>query len=228
MLGAGTCLAPVLRAGARAGLDLSGEDRILALLAATHHQPIEPLFLTKLGRASKLWALGEKSLAHIHLIHCGLPAIESEEQAFRLFLADGLIAEGYPPAALSKALGFDLPQGLCKYSPDQPRDDHGRWTASAESSGGPGGFSLTYADETGDPGGSDVPITYVSSSDPGKDREKDDPLYEERRAFGEETPEEDLRHGRPIDPMGPTAFPFAGGRRRRRPARPPARSRLIL
>jgi hypothetical protein len=51
--------------------------------------------------------------------------------AFRIFLADGLMAAGYSPRDLCKALGFDLPVGLKKYSPDQPRDERGRWTSTS-------------------------------------------------------------------------------------------------
>jgi len=135
MLGAGTCVAPMRRDGGDAGgLDLSGEDRILALLAAAFSAPVNAAVLVKLRHASALWAQGDKSLAQIHLEHLRLPKLETEEQAFRLFLADQLIASGYSPRGLCKVLGFDLPKGLRKFDSDQPRDDHGRWA-----SGGGGG-----------------------------------------------------------------------------------------
>jgi hypothetical protein len=92
----------------------------------------------KLRRAAELWAQGDKCLAQIHLEHLRLPKLESEEQAFRLFLADRLIASGYPPRGLCEALGFDLPEGLAKYNPDEPRDDHGRWTTGGASGGSTG------------------------------------------------------------------------------------------
>jgi hypothetical protein len=79
-------------------------------------------------RASELWARGEKTLAHIHLAQCRLPKLETDEQAFRLFLADRLMTAGYSPQELCKALGFDLPGGLSKYRRDQPRDRRGRWS----------------------------------------------------------------------------------------------------
>jgi len=63
------------------------------------------------------------------LEHLRLPKLENGEQAFRLFLADQLIASGHSPQGLCKALGFDLPKGLRKFDSDQPRDNHGRWTS---------------------------------------------------------------------------------------------------
>jgi hypothetical protein len=130
VLGAGTSVAPMRRDGEGAEtLDLSGEDRILALLAAAFSAPVNAAVLTKLQHASTLWTQGDKSLAQIHLEHLRLPKLENGEQAFRLFLADHLIASGHSPRDLYKVLGFDLPKGLRKFSPDQARDDHGRWTS---------------------------------------------------------------------------------------------------
>ena len=68
MLGAGTCVASMRRGGGDAGrLDLSGEDRILALLTVTFSAPVSAALLVKLRHASKLWGQGDKSLAQIHL-----------------------------------------------------------------------------------------------------------------------------------------------------------------
>jgi len=132
VLGAGTLVAPVRRGGGDT-LDLSGEDRILALFAVAFSDPVNPAVLGKLRRAGELWAQNEKCLAQIHLEHLRLPKLDSEEQAFRLFLADRLIASGHSPRELCKALGFALPEGLKKYNPDEPRDDHGRWTTGGAS-----------------------------------------------------------------------------------------------
>ncbi len=129
VLGAGTSVARMRHDGEGAEtLDLSGDDRILALLTVAFSAPVKAAVLVKLRRASELWAQGDKSLAQIHLEHLRLPKLENGEQAFRLFLADQLIASGHPPQGLCKDLGFDLPEGLRKFSPDQARDDHGRWT----------------------------------------------------------------------------------------------------
>ena len=163
VLGAGTVLAPMSRDGGDT-LDFSGEDRILALLAAAYSAPVNPAVLGKLRRAAELWAQGEKCLAQIHLAHLRLPKLESEEQAFGLFLADQLIASGHSPRELCKALGFDLPQGLKKYNPDEPRDDHGRWTT--------GGASGTEAAAT-----STQPAT-AADADSGPDLNPADMSYE--------------------------------------------------
>ena len=125
---------PMRRGGGDAGrLDLSGEDRILALLAAAFSAPVNAAVLVKLRHASALWAQGDKSLAQIYLEHLRLPKLETEEQAFRPFLADQLIASGHSPRDLCKVLGFDLSKGLRKFDSDQPRDDHGRWTSGGGS-----------------------------------------------------------------------------------------------
>ena len=87
-------------------LDLSGEDRILALLAAAFSAPVNAAVLVKLRHASELRTQGDKCLAQIHLEHLRVPKLDGEEQAFRLFLADHLIASGHFPRDLCKALGF--------------------------------------------------------------------------------------------------------------------------
>ena len=220
MLGAGTSVAPMRRDGEGVEtLDLSGEDRILALLTVAFSAPVNAAVLVKLRRASELWAQGDKSLAQIHLEHLRLPKLENGEQAFRLFLADQLIASGHSPRGLCKVLGFKLPKGLRKFSPDQARDDHGRWTSggaggdagSAEGSSARGASSRSHTYANGSAGANNN-IILVSVEDPQKERDKDGPLYEERRDLGEETPEEDERHGRPINPMGSTPFPVPGPR----------------
>jgi hypothetical protein len=157
-LGAGTILAPMRRDGTGAeGLDLYGEDRILAALTATFLASVDVALLAKLRHASDLWSRGEKSLAQIYLTQLSLPRID-EPQAFQLFLADRLMASGFSPRELCKQLGFELPAGLKKYSPDQPRVPAGNGRASGRfgstggsAGGGPatasGGGHLSYAEE---------------------------------------------------------------------------------
>jgi hypothetical protein len=78
MLGAGTCVAPMRRGGGDAGrLDLSGEDRILALLTVAFSAPVNAALLVKLRHASALWAQGDKSLAQIHLEQLRLPKLKT-------------------------------------------------------------------------------------------------------------------------------------------------------
>ncbi|ACK51924.1 hypothetical protein Msil_3013 [Methylocella silvestris BL2] len=186
-----TVLTPLRREGRGASLDVSGEDRALALLRVGFAAPVDARILSKLLRAGRLFAKGEKALAQIHLAQLGLPQI-SAEQAFRLALADRLIANGFDPDALCKSLGFDLPAGLKKFGPDQPRDDHGRWTSGA--AGVAEGRSIS-------PGGPH-----------GGDKSEDDKLDDFKSKFEEESLQADVQHGRPIDPLGPPPFPFAGPR----------------
>ncbi len=208
-----TILAPLRRNAAGVEtLDLSGEDRILAALTAAFLAPVDAALLGKLRRACALWTLGEKSLAQIHLAQLRLPPVGADE-ALRLHLADRLMAEGFAPRELCKELGFELPAGLKKYSPDQPRDEQGRWTDGA---GGGGSSSAVVSNDVRE-GRS------VSPGGPhGGEDSEEDKLDAERRALGEEPPEEDQRHGRPIDPLGPTPLPVGGTRPSHRRVRPQA------
>jgi hypothetical protein len=126
-----------------------------------------------------------------------LPRLD-EAQAFRLFLADRLIAEGFSPRELCKALGFELPESLKKYSPDQPRDDHGRWTVGE-------GSSATR------PAVTEGRSASIGGHRGGEDSE-DDKLEDFNAKLEEDSPQEDLEHGRPTDPLGPTPVPVAGPR----------------
>ncbi|MGO9672977.1 MAG: hypothetical protein ACLPSF_02210 [Methylocella sp.] len=146
--------------------------------------------------ASDLWSRGEKSLAQIYLTQLRLPEL-AEPQAFRLFLADRLMASGFSPRELCKQLGFALPFGLRKYSPDQARDGRGRWTSGSDFGSASSGD--VQEGRSVSPGGHH-----------GGEESEDDKLDQFKAKLGETTPQEDLEHGRPIDPMGPTPFPFPG------------------
>jgi hypothetical protein len=209
VLGAGTILAKMARDESRAPLlSLDDEPRICALLSTGFEKPAGPRLLTKIRRACEIWNEGEKALAHIHLAQAGLPPC-GEEDALRLFAADELLESGVTPDTLMKAQGFDpAPLALLKYNPDQPRvpaghgRDGGRWTSDAAS----GSEGITAAPEArGGPqpstGRADASIILVSN-----EKERD---YDERRARGEESPKEDIEHGRgvPLLPEGPLALP---------------------
>ncbi|MHB8884620.1 MAG: MalT transcriptional regulator family protein [Methylovirgula sp.] len=99
------------------------EARLLALLSAVYGRQISPRVMHHIARASEQWRRGDKALAHIELAFARLPRLETREDAFRLFLADNLLAHGMTPKRLSRALGFD-PQ-LLKYDPNQPREPAG-------------------------------------------------------------------------------------------------------
>ncbi|MDQ6703759.1 MAG: hypothetical protein M3Z96_12000 [Pseudomonadota bacterium] len=90
---------------------------------------------------AKHWQGGDKCLAAIHLAQIGLPDI-GEDAAYRLSLAAELIGAGAAPRELAQELGFDLPAGLLKYNPDQPRvpvgsgKESGEWTSSGDAGSG--------------------------------------------------------------------------------------------
>lgn len=189
-LGAGMLLA---ERGASGALDLCDRERLHALLAVCYGAPPAGA-AQKLARADAVYMSGDACLAHVHLAQLGLPPID-ERQAFAGFLADRLLKAGLAPAALEKALGLEREERFGKYDPDQPRDERGRWT-----SGGAGSADAEPAVREGrsvSPGGPE-----------GGDKSEDEKLYEERRELGETTPEEDRRHGRPIDPLGTTPLPL--------------------
>ncbi|WP_041777988.1 hypothetical protein [Beijerinckia indica] len=130
-LGAGTFLSK-MRAD-RSGQDklhLADERRILAMLSTAYEQPVDPYALTKIRRAVELWNGGEKALGTIHLAFVRLPPCTARA-SLRLFAAEQLMESGLAPETLMKCQGFDTAPLFLKYRPDQPRDDHGRWTSDA-------------------------------------------------------------------------------------------------
>jgi hypothetical protein len=117
------------------GPDLALKDneaRILALLAVAYWRPVSPAVLGHLRRAAKALARGEAALAGIHVAHAGLEKLDQDEGiAFRLFAAERLLDAGVSPRDLMAGLGLDpWPLDMLKanFDPDEPRDDHGRWT----------------------------------------------------------------------------------------------------
>ncbi|MGP0059378.1 MAG: hypothetical protein ACLPID_08850, partial [Beijerinckiaceae bacterium] len=61
----------------------------------------------------------------IELAFARFPRLETSEDAFRLFLAEDLLAKGMTPRRLTRELGFD--PRLLKYDPNEPRGPDGRW-----------------------------------------------------------------------------------------------------
>lgn len=134
-LGCGTVL--VRMAMTRSG-DLclaidADQERLLALLSAAYARQVDPAVVKQIKRASAQWQRGEKANAHIELAFARLPRLRPGEDAFRLFLAEDLLAQGMTPRSLARQLGFD--PTLLKYDPDQPRvpvgsgRQSGRWTS---------------------------------------------------------------------------------------------------
>ncbi|MBO0732943.1 MAG: hypothetical protein J2P49_01200, partial [Methylocapsa sp.] len=194
------------RGATRVALD--DEPCVLALLATALERPVEPYLLAKIRRACELWNEGEKALAHIHLAHAGLPICD-EERALRLFAADEILESGVTQQALLKAQGFN-PELLSfeKYNTEQPRvpagngRESGQWTSN---SAGTSGGGVEGRSGASDGASADNSITVAS--------DEKDKSYEDRRARGEESPKEDIEHGRgvPLLPDGPLALPPGEG-----------------
>ena len=208
-LGRGTVLARMTQeAPPRLAVD-GAEERILTLLSAALGKSVPLRLLDNLRRASEQWSRGDKCLAHIHLAFTGLPQI-GEDGATRLVLADEALAKGASPRALLKALGLDsTPLDALKFNPDQPRvpagsgRESGRW---APADGGSGSSARI------------IPVAEIEHQGEHPEGDPKDDVYEERRALGTETPEEDIQHGRPIDPLQTPTVPAVG---------PPSKSVLI-
>ena len=105
-------------------------ERIAVLLSATYGRQVPPQALRSVTRAVRRWREGDGALAHIELAFARLPRLESENDAFRLFLAAELLDEGHAPQWLARELGFDA--DLLKYDPDQPRVPAGSGRASGQ------------------------------------------------------------------------------------------------
>ena len=61
-----------------------GEDRLIALLAAAHGQPMPPDLPRHLGEAFAHWRRGEKALANIRLAFAAIPRLGDRSDAYRL------------------------------------------------------------------------------------------------------------------------------------------------
>lgn len=90
------------------GLDLdSHQDRLLALLSIAFGRGVPSCFIGTLRRVSWHWAQGSMALTRLPITYAGEPQFVDQEDAFLLFIADGLIASGVSPRALMKAQGLD-------------------------------------------------------------------------------------------------------------------------
>ncbi|MEW6438708.1 MAG: hypothetical protein AB1508_16240 [Pseudomonadota bacterium] len=120
-LGCGTVLVrmAVTRSGDACLAIDADQERLLALLSAAYARQMDPAVVKQIKRASAQWQRGEKASAHIELAFARLPRLRSNEDAFRLFLAEDLLAQGMTPRSLTLRLGFD--PALLKYNPDEPR-----------------------------------------------------------------------------------------------------------
>jgi hypothetical protein len=137
VLGSGTVLAKRRTRPGTSDLDLdTAEERILALLSIAYSRPVDPAVLGNIRRASAAWRDGETALALIHLAHSALPRLADEDAAYRLFIADRLLAAEVSGRDLLKFCGIDTALfDLLKagFDPAQPRvpagnPDGGQWT----------------------------------------------------------------------------------------------------
>lgn len=139
VLGAGTMLAKRNRVGA---ITVEGEEaRLLTLLAVAYGRPPDMSVLGAIRRASKHAGAGDESLAAMHIALARLPKLADVPDASRrIFVADGLMAEGVSPRDIWTALEFDpepLDEILGKYSQNEPRnpkgdgDISGEWTSDS-------------------------------------------------------------------------------------------------
>ena len=141
MLGAGTVLAPRDDdPGGANRLRLDGEEpRLLTLLSVAYGRPVDASILGTIRRASKRWSAGEDCLAAMHLALAGLRKLDdARDAARRLFIADGLMADGVAPRDIWTALEFDptpLDDLEKLYNPNEARnpkgdgDISGRWAS---------------------------------------------------------------------------------------------------
>jgi hypothetical protein len=157
VIGAGTVLVPANAPPRDIAVDVT-DPRLLALLAAAHLRHTPASALTHIRRAADRWRAGDNALAAMHLALSRLDRLEHPvADAYRLFLADGLLEAGFDADTIVKAMDLDAPPGaqaFSKYSPDQPRVPagsgraSGQWTdgASEPGSGAPG-LGATVASE---------------------------------------------------------------------------------
>jgi len=154
-LGAQTCLAK-FESGRSSALGIQGPDeRTLALLSVAYGYAVSASILGFIQRAARAYVRGETALADIHLAHGGLPEIKDlDRAAYRLLLADRLLAEGMEPRELLDALEMDSTAlRLLKASPEDPKRPG--WPAGTP--GGRGG-KFRPKDEGGNQAFSNLPV----------------------------------------------------------------------
>jgi len=146
LLGHGSSLGCTTRVpkSAEFGLAPEGVKRAAALLTAAHARNIGPSILRHISRAIAEHAQGDRVLALIHLALTNLPPLEPmSNSAWRLSMADGMIADGLSPDLIIKELGFDPPNSEPVergFNPDQLRVPagngitSGQWTGSNDDS----------------------------------------------------------------------------------------------
>ena len=138
VLGNGTVIAPLADLpGERTGLGVAGrEERIVTLLSLGRQGLAPPEVLRKFQAASQALAKGDVVHATFLLCHAGQPRLMDRELAKSLDHAARRLDKGASGYVMLKAKGLataemrrDVWEKFVKdFSPDEPRDDHGRWT----------------------------------------------------------------------------------------------------
>ena len=140
IFGAGTVLAKSDPSSRQISIDLS-EPRLQTLLTVAHLRAPTSMELAHLGKAAKCWNEGQDALAAMHLALSRLDRLkQSEADAHRVFLADGLLKYGIEADAVVAAIEAGPPSfgSLRKYDPDQPRvsagngRQSGQWTSGGK------------------------------------------------------------------------------------------------
>jgi hypothetical protein len=137
VLGADTILVRMgeTRSGAKALAVEADRERLLSLLGVSYWDQVPPGVVNKIEKASEQWRRGERALAHIHLAFARLPRLESANDAYRLYLAEALLDDGFSPREMLAELGLGRTmRRFDKFDPDQPRvpagsgRESGQWT----------------------------------------------------------------------------------------------------
>jgi len=149
VLGAGTRIA--------SGVGPDIDRRAIALLSTAYGMHVDQSALTHLQLALDRRRAGDHPLALIHLALTGLGKLERpQEDARRLFMADGLMKAGVAPAIILDALELDgSDSGALEraYNPDQPRVPAGSGRESGE-----------WTDGTGESAGRDAPPIQIADA----------------------------------------------------------------
>jgi len=145
------------RADPRRRDEAAESERAVALVSVAIGRPLDPSAATHVRRALANAREGDAPLALTHLALAGAGRLDDpREDARRLFIADGLMKAGVPPATILAALDDAPPPGALDraYNPDQPRVPSGNGRPSGQWTSG------DWEDE----GGSDDASTATNAS----------------------------------------------------------------
>ncbi len=121
------------RMDAKGRLDVdTNEERILGLLCLAYRQPVPDWVIPKLRKAATEWNAGRHGPAALRLIHMGLADVSGDADAMdSVQKLERDFDFGLVPAGAIRKLIDAAKSG---YDPNEPRDDHGRWTSEEQGS----------------------------------------------------------------------------------------------